>query len=206
MMKRWYALLLLGFSIALTGTAQANGQDEGQLELRVHSRQSWSAADPIGVYFPHEIKQISIHHTATASGPTASTPKRLRGIQQYHQQKEWPDIAYHFLIDQAGEVWALRPFNVRGDTSTAYDPAGHFLPVLEGNFEETDPTVAQVDALVVLLAWAVQNFGIPVETIKGHKDLAATLCPGSRLYELIESKTLARRISTAGKVTIKSID
>jgi hypothetical protein len=206
MIRRWCGLLLLGFSIALAGTAQANEQDEGQLELRVHSRNSWSAADPISEYFPHKIKQISIHHTATASGPTSATPKRLRGIQRYHQQKEWPDIAYHFLIDQAGEVWALRPFNVRGDTSTSYDPAGHFLPVLEGNFEETDPTVAQVDALVLLLAWAVQNFSVPVETIKGHRDLAATLCPGSGLYNLIASKSLARRVSTTGTVTIKTID
>lgn len=174
--------------------------------LRVQSRVSWSAANAVGAYSPHEIQFISVHHTATASGPVSATPKRLRGIQKYHQQKKWPDIAYHFLIDQSGEVWALRPIGFRGDTATSYNPTGHFLPVLEGNFEETEPTNEQMSALILLLAWATQEFNIAPAEIKGHKDLAATLCPGSRLYSHIESGELARRVSSIGKVTLKEIN
>ena len=173
--------------------------------LEIKKRIAWNPK-PATAGIPHKIRSLSVHHTATTSGPSTDTPQRLRNIQRFHQNKGWPDIAYHFLIDQEGTVWELRDLQHRGDTSTSYDPSGHFLPVLEGNFEETQPPQAQLDALVLLLAWASRHFEVSLDTLKGHRDLAATLCPGEHLYPWIQSGRLAERIRSAGHVEIQKVD
>ena len=45
-----------------------------------------------------------------------------------------------------GSFWAYA-----GDTATSYDPHGHLLVVLEGDFNLEDPTAAQLDSLVRVL-------------------------------------------------------
>ena len=72
-----------------------------------------------------------------------------------------------------------------GDTNTAYDPTGHLLVVLEGNFEEEQPTELQMKSLRRLVAFMGARHGITPEMIGSHKDFAETLCPGKHLQELI---------------------
>ena len=90
-----------------------------------------------------------------------------------------------------GQVYEARDTRFAGDTGTNYDPAGHFLVVVEGNFEVDVPTAAQLDALVRVLAWASVEFNVSPATIGGHRDHAATLCPGGNLYPYIASGELA---------------
>ena len=173
--------------------------------LEVKKRSTWNP-QPAKIGTPHKVRSLSVHHTATQSGPSTDTPRRLRSIQRIHQNKGWPDIAYHFLIDQEGTVWELRDLQHQGDTATSYDPNGHFLPVLEGNFEEIELPQAQLDSLVLLLAWASRHFEVSLDTLKGHRDLAATLCPGEHLYPWIKSGQLAEKVRSAGDVDIKKVD
>ncbi len=107
----------------------------------------------------------------------------MRDHQAYHQQQGWPDLAYHFVIDRNGHVYEGRPIGAPGDTATDYDPAGHFLPVLDGNFDEQEPTEAQLSSLAVLMAWAMEEYDLRTEVVGAHRDYAATACPGSSLYD-----------------------
>jgi N-acetyl-anhydromuramyl-L-alanine amidase AmpD len=104
------------------------------------------------------------------------------------------DLAYHYMVDRDGKAYEGRSWTCKGDTFTGYDPNGHLLVVVDGNFEEQAPTEAQVDTLASLLAWGAQKFDIDPADIHGHRDLAATACPGAQLYSLIESGELAGRV------------
>ena len=137
---------------------------------------------------------MSIHHTASLSRHNAKSPKRLKGYQRYHQRQGWADLAYHFFIDLKGNVYEGRRLTCAGDTFTQYDPAGHLLVVLDGNFENQKPTPEAIDALTTLLAWAAKTFNVPLKSLAGHRDLTATACPGHHLYQFIQNGNLLETI------------
>jgi N-acetyl-anhydromuramyl-L-alanine amidase AmpD len=110
--------------------------------------------------------------------------------------QDWPDIAYHLLIGIDGTVYEGRDAAYRGDTGTTYDTTGHFLVVVEGNFEVERPTAAQMASLEAVLAWAAENYGVSPSTIAGHGDYAATSCPGMNLESKIHSGELRQRVET----------
>jgi hypothetical protein len=172
-------------------------------------RESWGAASPVGEFREHEIERMTVHHTARLLANNRDAPEAIRGHQRFHQlDRGWPDIAYHFIIDIEGNVYECRPVTAVGDTGTNYDPTGHFLVCCEGNFNEQALPAAQQAALVDVLAWAATEFGVDPETIRGHRDVAATSCPGDNLYPLIETGELARSVSetlAAGTVTMEIV-
>ena len=76
----------------------------------------------------------------------------MRAHQEFHQtDRGWPDLAYHFAIDRDGNIYEGRSTEFRGDTATSYDPTGHFLVVLEGNFDVETPADPQLQSLTDLL-------------------------------------------------------
>jgi hypothetical protein len=156
----------------------------------------------------HTVARLTVHHTATRLDTNRHAPARARGHQRYHQDAGWPDLAYHFLVDANGNVYEGRPVSARGDTFTSYDPTGHFLVCCEGNFDEQDLPDAQFEALAVMLAWASGEFGAGTDTIAGHRDFAATSCPGDRLAVQIADGTLRTRVEemlAAGGITMTAV-
>lgn len=140
---------------------------------------------------PHTIERLTVHHTAVRLADNRVAPDRLAAHQSFHQNdRGWPDLAYHFAIDGAGNVYEGRDPGFRGDTATSYDPTGHFLVVLEGNFDEQSLPSAQLEALVSVLGWAAGAFGAPPGTIAGHRDYAATSCPGAAVYRHLADGTV----------------
>lgn len=167
------------------------------------SREDWGAAPAKGAFTQHEIEQITIHHAGDVAGSTG--PAQFRGWQSWHQSLGWPDLAYHFIIGRDGSVYEGRPYYAVGDTATDYDPTGHFLIVVEGNFDEIDPNPAQIEMLTQMVAWGSMQFDAPLVSVAGHRDHAATSCPGDALYSLLHDGTIVRRASEvvgAGGVTL----
>jgi hypothetical protein len=121
----------------------------------------------------------------------------LRQHQQYHQSRGWPDLAYHFMIDAEGNVYEGRPVTAVGDTGTDYDPTGHLLICCEGNFDEQDIPDAQYETLVRMVAWGAAEYGVDPATVQGHRDVAATSCPGDNLYRLLANGTLMADVGAA---------
>lgn len=149
--------------------------------LEVVGREGWGAAEA-GTLGTHMIDRVTFHHTGSVLIDNRRAPFRMRDLQAFHQQQGWPDVAYHFLIDRNGHVYEGRPVTAPGDTFTDYDPTGHFLPVLDGNFDEQEPTEAQLSSLAVLVAWALDEFGLDDGVLGAHRDYAATACPGEAAY------------------------
>ncbi|HEX2191488.1 MAG TPA: peptidoglycan recognition family protein, partial [Longimicrobiaceae bacterium] len=150
---------------------------------------------PAGPMRAHRIARITIHHTASRQRPDRSLPEKLRGLQEFSQSRAplaggrvkepWPDVPYHYYVDLEGRVAEARDPRWAGDSNTAYDPAGHLLIVLEGNFEEEYATAPQVEALRRLVTWAAAKWEVPRSRIGDHNDHADTLCPGRRLEALL---------------------
>ncbi|MFO7699750.1 MAG: peptidoglycan recognition family protein [Acidimicrobiia bacterium] len=155
------------------------------ITLPIVSRGTWGAVPADPGLVPHTIARLTIHHAGTTEGTPG--PPRYRAWQQFHMSRGWPDISYHVIVGIDGTIYEGRDPAYRTDTNTGYDTAGHFQIVLEGNFEVEEPTTAQLDSLVRLLAWASLEYGVSPTTISGHGDHGATLCPGEDLARRIES-------------------
>jgi hypothetical protein len=182
----------------LPGGGAHDGQSTNQKDgIEPVSRSVWGALAPEPqAMVPHVIERLTVHHTATDSGLIG--PALVREMQEWHMVGQgWPDLAYHVVIGHDGTVYEGRDPAFRGDTGTSYDTAGHYLVVLEGNFEVERPTSAQWDSLVAVLAWAADHYAVSPDTISGHGDHAATLCPGQHLEHRIHTGELADAVSAA---------
>ena len=172
-------------------------------------RAAWGALPPTGVGTTHTISRMTIHHTGAVLGDNRNAPARLRQHQQLHQnERGWIDIAYHASVDRNGNIFELRDYNLVGDSATTYDPAGHFLVLCEGDFDQEAVTEAQLDGAALAFAWAAQKFTIGSDTLGSHRDFASTSCPGANLYARVASGELKQRIDSllaAGPVNLRPI-
>lgn len=177
------------------------------MRVEVISKSAWGGRDA-GTFEAHVPARLTIHHTASGGSDPAGAPARIRGYQRYHMDQGWPDVAYHYLIDQAGRVYEGRPVPAAGDTFTEYDPNGHFLACLDGNFDVATPSNESIDALVLVLAWAAQTHDIDARTLSGHRDVASTTCPGVNLYALRDEigRRVGERVATGRPVELVLVD
>jgi len=143
----------------------------------------------------HEISKITIHHGGVDYPKGKDPAEHIRQLQDWSRSaKGWIDIPYHFMIDTAGIIYEARPINYPGDTNTDYDPRGHALICLMGNYENATVNKDQLQSIIELTAYLVQRFNVPLYNIKGHKDYTETLCPGKNLYQYIENGTIQARV------------
>lgn len=153
----------------------------------------------------HAITHITLHHQGEPFKPGTDPRQYLRNLQTWSRNsKGWLDIPYHYIIDLEGRTYAGRDIAYAGDTNTEYDPSGHALVEVVGNFEEVEPNQAQLDAVVEVMAMLAQRYGVPVENIASHRDHSdKTVCPGANLYRYVQSgyfrEQVAARLALARK-------
>jgi len=154
-----------------------------------HPRSEWNAAEPRPYKSQVPVK-ITIHHEGEIFNPEKqSSEQHIKNIQTWgmSEARNWSDIPYHFLIDFDGNVFEGRNVFTAGETATEYNPEGHLLITLLGNFEEQKVTKKQLGALINLTAYCCKKYQIDPSTIKAHRDYAKTLCPGEDLYRYVEN-------------------
>ena len=137
----------------------------------------------------HTITHITLHHQGEPFKPGTDPRQYLRNLQTWSRNsKGWLDIPYHYIIDLEGRTYAGRDIAYAGDTNTEYDPSGHALVEVVGNFEEVEPNQAQLDAVVEVMTMLAQKYDVPVERIASHRDHSdKTVCPGANLYRYVQS-------------------
>lgn len=155
-------------------------------------RDAWGAKPPVLPMRSHDLTRLTIHHTGTMQLPDRSLVDKMRALQKFSQEDSplangsiklaWADVPYHLYVDINGEVAEGRDINYAGDTNTTYDPAGHLLVVVEGNFEKEEITPQQMKTLEVLVPALAKRYKIAADSLGGHKDFAQTSCPGNGLY------------------------
>lgn len=104
------------------------------------------------------------------------------------KDRNWTDIPYHFLIAPDGTVYEGRDVYTVGETNTEYDPTGHLLINVLGNFEVQEVNKMQLNSLTSLIAYCCKKYNLPIQTIASHKDYSTqTSCPGKNLYRYLEN-------------------
>ena len=188
-------LLLASLALAACATSEPTSPSLAGLpaDLPVLTRAEWGAAEPTGPMVPQTPTLITVHHTGTPAHPERSSADKVRALQAFSQRADtlgdgrpkvaWADLPYHYYIGTDGVVVEGRDVRFEGDTNTAYDLTGHVQVVVEGNFEETEPTPAQLTSLTRLVVAVADAWDIPADGVAGHGDRAEgqTVCPGAAL-------------------------
>ena len=146
-----------------------------------------------------EVHAGFVHHTVNANDYTrAEVPGILRSIYAYHtKSRGWSDVGYNFLVDRFGRIWEGRYGGVDrpvvGAHTLGYNDDAFAMSAI-GNFETKKPTRVMLEAYGALFAWKLSLHGVSAtssqqfvtkrnfKAINGHRDAAATACPGKYLY------------------------
>ena len=128
-MNRFNLYSLSHLDIVFTDSMQFNK------EIVINPRSTWNAADP-KPFKQHVPERITIHHEGTGLKKMMMLPKHIKNVQTWGMGKDrnWIDIPYHFLIDPNGNIYEGRNIFTVGETATEYDPTGHLLNNLFGEF------------------------------------------------------------------------
>jgi hypothetical protein len=159
------------------------------------SRKEWGAKPPVLSMDLHEPKYLTIHHAGVRTKEGISNIQKLRNLQAWCQRKDmlasgkekpaWPDIPYHYYIFRDGQVAECRDWRFVGDTNTEYDPTGHLLICLEGDFEAEQPSHEQLASLTQTANWLLREHRLLRISIGAHLDYAKTSCPGKNLLPYV---------------------
>lgn len=111
---------------------------------------------------------IVLHH-ADAKKCTA------QDIHNWHLSRGWTGIGYNFFVRKDGQIYRGRPEDVVGAHAANYNSKSIGV-CFEGDFTEETMPKAQLEAGKELVAYLKDKYKIT--SVKGHRDLMATDCPG----------------------------
>lgn len=116
----------------------------------------------------------------------------LRAVERHHLGKGWRGFAYGWAVGASGHAYRGRGWNRYGAHRGDYDMDGILendegIPILLILGEGQSPTPAMVATLAELVAELEQDNRSDHDLlVLGHKDVGATQCPGTLVYELIQ--------------------
>ena len=192
-MKNLTKYLVLTFILAanfFSGCSAAKHFSPQIFESEIVTVQQWGGTPAIdSLAKKHTITHITLHHQGEPFPKGKDPLQYLRNLQTWSRRdKHWIDIPYHYIIDLDGKVYEGRNIDYAGDTNTEYNPNGHALIEVVGNFEEVEPNENQLDAVVKTMTWLAAKYNIPADSIRAHKDYSSiTVCPGKNLYRYLEN-------------------
>lgn len=112
---------------------------------------------------------LVLHHAA-------ATKCSVSDVHRWHKGNGWAGIGYHFLVRKDGTIYEGRPLKYVG--AHAYGFNNNSIGIcFEGNFEKEKMSDAQKEAGKELVAYIKAKFPT-IKSVKGHRDLMATACPG----------------------------
>ena len=127
---------------------------------------------------------LVLHHTASPAS------WRREDVLRAHKARGFRDVGYHELVCYSPEAGAHIEQGRPHDLDDEWEPwemgahvkglnAHSWGAALVGNYEEEPPPEELLRAAAVLFASRCLQWQLdPMEAIRGHRELAATLCPG----------------------------
>ncbi|MGJ7915116.1 peptidoglycan recognition family protein [Massilia sp. LXY-6] len=190
--------LAFALSLLFCAAHPAPAQSLAEVERSIVPVESWGGtpADPARAQ-RQTITHITLHHQGEPFKPGTDPRRYLRNLQTWSRgTKHWLDIPYHYIIDLDGNIYEGRKIDYAGDTNTEYDPLGHALIEVVGNFEEVEPNRQQLDAVVRLMALLAKKYGVSLDHIASHRDFSRqTVCPGANLYRYVQDGYFRHKVA-----------
>ena len=154
--------------------------------FKVIRRAAWQALPPTAPYTPHQPRYFTLHHTQAHYPKTYDEAvAEMLFIQDFHQNgRGWIDIAYHFLIDPAGNIFEGRPIKVLGSHVKNRNTANIGISIM-GNFHPPASnvfTAVSQDSFVAIGTYLKDTYEVPVSSFYAHRDIGNSDCPGDDLY------------------------
>ena len=164
--------------------------------LNIILQKEWGGTKSQEITKEHKIDRITLHHGGVEFKSDKDPIEYLKNLQSWSRsEKKWIDIPYHFLIDLDGKIYEGRSLKYPGDTNTAYDPTGHILICLMGNYEIQKINSEQLSSIIDISTFFCNEFDIKVDKVKGHKDYTETACPGEDFYHYLKNGSLVNAIA-----------
>ena len=128
------------------------------------------------------IDKIIIHCSATPEGRQTTVEE----IRQWHLQRGWKDIGYHYVIYLDGTIHKGRPDSVVGAHCSGYNKNSIGVcyiggVALDGKTPKDTRTEGQKRALIEILKRLKSNY--PNATLHGHNEFANKACPSFNVKE-----------------------
>lgn len=170
--------------------AGAEGTEAAYRVPSIRPRSAWGARPYRGtVDTAPRLQRVVVHHTVNGNGyGAASVPAMLRSIQAFHQgSRGWDDIGYNFVIDRFGTVWEARARSlyeaVIGAHARDANDGSVGIAYL-GDGTATRLSTGATANLGKVIGWKLRLHSSRPSgsTIKGHRDVGQTACPGNALY------------------------
>lgn len=133
------------------------------------------------------------HHTATTNN--LEPYSTMRAIWHYHAEtRKWGDIGYNYLVDQYGHIFKGRagPKNVIGAHVYRHNTRSIGVAVL-GTYISSAPSSAAISGLSSILAYSSYLNEMSIK-LYGHRELAATQCPGDAFF--VKKSTIISQAKT----------
>ena len=189
--------ILLVVNLLLLVTVNVYAEDISEIKrsyepLKIISREEWGSQLINNLKTHQKVRYITIHHSGEIFSIDKHVPSYLKNLQTWSiKEKHWIDIPYHFVIDLEGKIYQARPINIPGDTNTKYNPEGHLLINVLGNYEAQKVNKQQLNSLANLIAVKAVKYNVSSKNIATHKDYAeGTVCPGKDLYRYFSNGEL----------------
>lgn len=164
--------------------------------MKIIKRADWGWIPLEDTIKTHKINYITIHHGGVEFNKDKDPLQHLKNLQTWSRKdKKWIDIPYHFMIDLEGIIYEARPINYPGDTNTEYDPTGHALVEVMGNYEVHELNKKQLESLIEIISFLAKEYNVPPDRIKTHKDYSnSTDCPGKNIYKYFKDGSIINSI------------
>ncbi len=137
-----------------------------------------SLADDLTRQYPMrthaDIKQIVVHHTATAPNITV---QRIAEFQV--NNKDLPGIIYHFCITAEGVAYQTQYLETIAPHAGPDHSRTSVGVCLIGNFMTTPPPKEQMQTTAPLLAQIALMLGLSADNIVGYNEISTTGSPGA---------------------------
>lgn len=144
---------------------------------------------------------IVIHHSATPVGGASRFNKE-------HVARGFDELGYHFVIGngtdtangltEVGSRWPKQKQGAHCKTpNNDFNEKGIGI-CLVGNFDQSQPTAAQLQATAKLVAYLMRTYQIPADRVIGHGDAKATECPGKFLRIATLRRLSGQALAEAG--------
>lgn len=126
-----------------------------------------------------KITHIVVHYSATYADQNLT----VKDIDKMHRDRGWQMVGYHYVIRRDGVIERGRPETMVGAHVGGQNTGKIGICCIGGLDRATGPnkgvdnrTPEQVDSLVRLIRDLLKRY--PGAKVVGHRDLAATQCPG----------------------------
>ena len=122
-----------------------------------------------------DIDKIILHCSATPEGRDVS----VQTIREWHKQRGWSDIGYHYVVMLDGTIEEGRPLERQGAHVRGHNKGSIgicYVGGLDSDMKAKDTrTDAQRASLSAFLEFLMVEY--PKATLHGHNEFAAKACP-----------------------------